>query len=355
MQGVIVNNTHRVISLDGLRGIAIFFVVVFHTFAHWGNVIPWATFSEFPFFKYGSFGVELFFLISGFVIYMTLEKTQNLYEFLFRRWLRLFPAMLFASIFIYATSFYFIERPFGQVNVVDIFPGLLFIDPNIINKFQNFTKFVPIEGSFWSLYVEVKFYVIFGFLYFINKKSALFNLIAIFLITFLYNICQQISLFSFIPSVNFFIYDLLSLQYFGSFCVGACLYRALNESNQKFITLSFILMFPTTLIIFNKYDDFFVSALVYLFFLLTLLNRKVAHFVSNQYLTFLGFISYPLYLLHENSLIALTIKTHNFLFFIPDFLTPLPGIFLILLVSFLIAKYFEPYCKNCLISLFKKS
>ena len=355
MQGIIFNNTQRISSLDGLRGIAIFFVLVFHTFAHWGQVIPWATFSDFPLFKYGSFGVELFFLISGFVIYMTLEKTLTLSEFLFRRWLRLFPAMLIATLFIYATSFYLKERPFGQINFIDIFPGLLFIDPNIINKLQYFFKLDPFEGSFWSLYVEVKFYILFGILYFINKKSALLNLIAIFLIAFTCKILQQLLFLSFPPFINFFIYDFLSLQYFGSFCVGACLYRALNEASQKFIVLSFILMIPTALIIFTEYDDYLISAIVYLFFLLTLFNIKVAHLVGNQYLTFLGFISYPLYLIHENSLVALTVKTHNFFLFIPDFLTPFPGIFFILLVSYLIAKYCEPFFKNYMSSLFKKS
>ena len=352
---IVFNKTHRITSLDGLRGIAILFVLVFHTFAHWGQVIPWTTFADFPFFKYGSFGVELFFLISGFVIYMTLENSQTLNQFLFRRWLRLFPAMLIASLFIYSTSFYLIERPFGSINFIDIFPGLLFIDPLIINKFQLFLKFNPIEGSFWSLYVEVKFYLLFGLLYFINKRSALLNLIVIFLISFVFKIGQQLSFFSFSAPINFFINDLLSLQYFGSFCVGACLYRALNASSQKHIFLSIILMFPTALILFNHYDEILISLLVYLFFLLTLLNKKVAHIVSNRYLIFCGFISYPLYLIHENSIIALTVKTHNVFPFIPNYLTPLPGILFILFVSFLIANYVEPFSKKYLSYLSNKS
>lgn len=53
-----------------------------------------------------------FFLISGFVITMSLEKCIDFGDFIFRRWLRLFPAMLIASILILITAPFFLRQTF---------------------------------------------------------------------------------------------------------------------------------------------------------------------------------------------------------------------------------------------------
>jgi peptidoglycan/LPS O-acetylase OafA/YrhL len=96
----------RIRFLDGLRGLAIFLVLGFHytgpTYAAklpYGNSLAWI-----PVLDHGWIGVYLFFLISGYVIFMTLEKCATAGDFFQRRWLRLFPAMLFASIVIFAFS-----------------------------------------------------------------------------------------------------------------------------------------------------------------------------------------------------------------------------------------------------------
>lgn len=102
----------RIESLDGLRGLAILLVLLFHTYSRWSDYIPWASIhKDFYVFKFGFLGVQLFFLISGFVIYMTLERCSSLSDFIFRRWLRLFPAMLIGTMLIYLTSFFLVERP----------------------------------------------------------------------------------------------------------------------------------------------------------------------------------------------------------------------------------------------------
>ena len=67
----------RVSHLDGLRGLAILLVIGFHAYARWGNTLPYGTtFANVPLFSIGSRGVQLFFLISGFVIFWTLDKTS---------------------------------------------------------------------------------------------------------------------------------------------------------------------------------------------------------------------------------------------------------------------------------------
>mgnify|MGYP003609638691 FL=1 len=123
---------NRIQYLDGLRGVAIILVVLFHAFARWPNLTPYGDeYAGFFITQYGWVGVELFFIISGFVIFMTLEKSSNIMVFMYKRWLRLFPAMLIASVFIYITAPFFYERPAGQPTWLSLIPGLTFINPSI--------------------------------------------------------------------------------------------------------------------------------------------------------------------------------------------------------------------------------
>ena len=340
----------RINSLDGLRGLAILLVVLFHTYSWWSKHIPWASiYKEFYLFKFGFLGVQLFFLISGFVIYMTLEKCTSLSQFMLRRWLRLFPAMLIGTVLIYLTSFYLIERPKGQIDFIDLLPGLLFIDHNIMNAVQNFTDIDAIEGAFWSLFVEIKFYLMFGALYFYNKKTALRNLIVIFLSAFAYVVAGKLIPSLSQPIIDKILFNMLSLQYFGWFCIGALLYKAQVEKNMQLVFLSALMMFPT---IFVKYGRDFAlitaCTVVYLTFYLTLNTRIVSSFFASRFFLFWGFISYPLYLIHENAMVAMTIKTYHSAPYLPDLVTPLPGIALIVLASYLMAKYLEPATRGIL-------
>ena len=65
-------------------------------------------------------------------------------------------------------------------------------------------------------------------------------------------------------------------------------------------------------------------------------------------LTFMGFISYPLYLIHENALVGFTVKVHNHLAFVPDMMSPLPGIAFIVVSAWIIAAFLEPRLKELL-------
>src|SRR5262245_3655062 len=74
-------------ELDVLRGVAAMAVVIFHYSGHATRYL-----TGFPFhFKLGEHGVQLFFAISGFVIFMTLENTQRLRDFVVSRFSRLYP------------------------------------------------------------------------------------------------------------------------------------------------------------------------------------------------------------------------------------------------------------------------
>jgi peptidoglycan/LPS O-acetylase OafA/YrhL len=81
---------NRIKWLDELRGLAAFTVVLFHYFTNYDKhyshsfVVP-------EFIKFGALGVNLFFIISGFVIFMTINKIKDVKSFAISRFSRLYP------------------------------------------------------------------------------------------------------------------------------------------------------------------------------------------------------------------------------------------------------------------------
>lgn len=71
----------RILELDALRGIAVVIVLIFHLTLYRKE-------TEYGF-KLGVTGVDLFFLISGFVIFLTLQQSNNWKNFIFNRFSRL--------------------------------------------------------------------------------------------------------------------------------------------------------------------------------------------------------------------------------------------------------------------------
>ncbi len=153
-------NAGRLAYLDGLRGVAILMVLLFHAYARWPDRLPFGHDLAVSPLAQGWAGVELFFIISGFVIFMTLERSHSLADFAARRWRRLFPAMLAATVLIVVTAPLLPDRPQGPIGAAGVLPGLLFVDPKWWAVLR--LDVVPIEGAFWSLFVEVQFYAVAG-------------------------------------------------------------------------------------------------------------------------------------------------------------------------------------------------
>lgn len=78
------SNSNRLESLDSLRGIAAMGVVIYHYTSLFGYSQGFTQLIDFfpsPYDNPGRYGVELFFIISGFVITMSLENSKSVYHF----------------------------------------------------------------------------------------------------------------------------------------------------------------------------------------------------------------------------------------------------------------------------------
>lgn len=151
---------NRLAALDGLRFLAALSVVFFHFVGQvpstmqtmWGRPVD----SVFPeaqsYFAYGRLGVELFFLISGFVICMSAwGRTPR--DFFISRVTRLYP-MYWVAIAITACVIYFAGDPFGQPHPRVIFANLTMLQTPL--GVEN------LDSVYWTLWPELCFYLTFA-------------------------------------------------------------------------------------------------------------------------------------------------------------------------------------------------
>ena len=337
----------RIKELDGLRGVSILLVVFFHYLSRWTDLYPYhSTFAEFPLFKYGSFGVQLFFMISGLVIFMTLDKTTNFILFMKKRWIRLFPSMLIVTIFVLITYKLFSSRPIGEPKIINSIPGLLLIDPYWLEKVTKI-PFASLEGAFWSLYVEFRFYFIFGFLYYLfDRKKAIWFLTIICFVTLLLEIIAH-------PKIlEFLFYDVLLGRYLFWFLVGMFCYEyMLGKLQEHKVSIALLILGGIIFAINKQPIDIIVAEVICLvLFIGLILSEIIKKMMGNSLFIFFGTISYPLYLVHENAGVSLIVDLARIFPFIPSFIFPLISLSVMSLFAYGEVKYLSPKITD----LFKK-
>jgi peptidoglycan/LPS O-acetylase OafA/YrhL len=82
-------------------------------------------------------------------------------------------------------------------------------------------------------------------------------------------------------------------------------------------------------------------------FVVPMFSELARRFLASRFLCFLGFISYPLYLVHQNLVTGLAIKLHGYLPGYPGYLYPLPFIVGVVVFAYFLASS-EPHMKRAL-------
>lgn len=347
-------SSNRIKFLDGLRGVAILLVIGFHAYVRWPNAIPYGnTFADFPLFMFGWLGVNLFFIISGFVILMTLDRCTRFWEFGVRRFLRLFPAMLICSIIVVITSPLFPERPAGAVVLRDFLPGVTFIDPFLWSLAIGPVK--SLEGAFWSLYVEVKFYALFGAMYFVmGWRNATLALVGLFAASTAISMTVKLAPVGILALAGKGLH-FIGADYWGWFAAGAIYYKYMDTKQTSYFLLATLLAIVSALVVSgSNWLLAVVAVIVALVFAASMVNTSAQAILSSRVMQIVGFASYPLYLIHENMMVAMIVKVGKFAPWLPSILIPALPIFVVIGLGWLIAKYVEPLLKNLIRSLFQR-
>lgn len=288
-------------DIDGLRAVAIILVVLFHAFPNS------------PLFKGGFIGVDVFFVISGFLITSIISHDLNNNTFSIQRFYRnrikrIFPSLLtvlFAvAIFSWVALFAEEFKKLGLHYIGAATFSTNFILNHESGYFDSASILKPLL-HLWSLAIEEQFYIFWPILLWTSFKATKRYLVIfwlLFLSSFLLQFHEQLSDMTaafYLPQFRFwellsgsllalglknhqlrpsFLAELIALTGLSLILAGAMFYCQENTKNI------YILLFPilgTLLVIISPSTSY--------------INHKI---LSNKWMVAIGLISYPLYLWH---------------------------------------------------------
>ncbi len=302
-------------EIDGLRALAVIPVILYH--------------AGFLFTSGGYIGVDIFFVISGYlitsIIISEIEKNNfSLINFYERRAKRILPALFFFLFLSSLVAFLILPphllKDFGQslfANSIFLANIFFYIETEYFNDFSETSLLLHT----WSLSVEEQYYLFFPLVLIFFYR---FKLFIIFVITIFSLVLSEY----FISSNAPFSFYMLPTR-FWELGVGSLISILLNKFtinqknkliNELFCTFGFLLIL-IPICFFDKFTEFpglnalipvFGTALIIIF---ASSNNYVGMILSNQYLVNIGLISFSLYLSHHlvfTSLRLLFIDIHNF-------------------------------------------
>lgn len=291
----------RFVALDGLRGIAALSVVVYHYTYLFGELYKPA--ERLPVtFKYGHFGVQLFFLISGYVIYMSARGGKGVRKFAFTRFLRIYPT-------------YFVCLTLACLwSLISSTPG---IQVTLQQALVNYTMLArvagvrQVDGVYWSLVVEIFFYCIIAVLMLrwrdLGTRVIIRFSVAWLVLGTLTTIAEAASGARAAQLVN-----LVSIgQYCGLFVCGIALFLIRTDGERLgWLALLGALQAGMAEWLLESSGNAVVVLVICAFFALVVMMPDVGPLTWRP-LTFLGSISYPLYLIHQNMGYMLLWELHD--------------------------------------------
>lgn len=291
----------KIRSLNALRGIAALLVAIGHLILMSSGCIPGSALFYFATFM-GSFGVGSFFLLSGFVIFLSLEKTSSL-EFLWHRILRVYPVIVVAVTIRLASKIMMGERAFDMASLKLYLANISLFGNMVIFGENN------IEPIVWSLAIEMKFYIIMAIVFALSRLPLKLPLVPLLVgVSVLLGVASLLAP----PFTKPFNIDLaLALSSLPVLFIGTAtsLYYRKLISLQKFLGMSVLLLAVlsfapmTDNVSFAK--NFTAWILAGLLFWGCLYSARVQALLDKRWLMLLGAISYPLYAIHTTVIEAL--------------------------------------------------
>ena len=282
--------------------------------------------------KNGSFGVNIFFVISGFVIIGTAQK-YNAIEFIFARFTRLFPGLLISMLIVLVVGSRFIqsyEKPFTS------FLHSIFLTYQVAGV-------QPLATPLWTLIIEIKFYIGIAITLFLLPKFFKSSRGIVVLLAsweLVVGIVRETT-----SPLGTYLSPYLTLNgAYKFFALGICLHllsKVKFKATQENLLISLIsLYFINEVFLVNELTTItklylIIASIVIIF------GRKIVLHPSLQKISYwLGLSSYLIYLLHEHfgMVFVLQLQSHvtrNLFFVIGTSAT------LITIVSVLLAIFIE--------------
>ncbi|AXE19268.1 hypothetical protein DR864_16680 [Runella rosea] len=283
------NKKQRLATLDTFRGIAALAVVLFHLTLHQ---------AEAPVhFSWGVTGVDLFFIISGFVIYMTLNKTTRAVDFVFARFSRLYPVYWVAVTL--TASWMLIGKYWGYS---DISWGDYLAN---MTMFQHYFGVRDLDESYWTLIVEMLFYGLMLLAFLFNKVKNLewYGLVLVVI---------QAIVHGWVSVSYPYLYTSIRegfplINHFQLFWAGILYYKIYTEGYRLQRVAGIVLAYILTLFLFEKtgrsnlflsWPEYIAVSTLYFGSFFLFVSQRL-EWINNRITRFLGTISYSLYVIHH--------------------------------------------------------
>ncbi|WP_416437571.1 acyltransferase family protein [Phnomibacter sp. MR] len=294
--------TERIYQIDLIRFFAALSVLLFHYLfrGYITNDLSILRFDEIGhIFKYGYLGVDIFFIISGFVIAMSI-KSESITAFIRSRITRLYPAYWFCVIL----TFLFIKL-FGN----PVFDASFFQLGVNLTMLQSFFRVDMIDGVYWSLYIELKFYMLIVLLLFLQKKFKI-NIDTFSYVWLVLSICYALmpasnltTILNYLFILNWSSYFIAGMLFYNIYKLGYSTFRIIGIIVSLLLSVYFSNQRVIDATAFYKTDFsiLIVAAVIICFYLIMLLiSTKQLKKLNKQSFLKLGVLTYPLYLIHEN-------------------------------------------------------
>jgi peptidoglycan/LPS O-acetylase OafA/YrhL len=291
-------------GIDGLRALAVISVILYHLNP---ALLP------------GGFtGVDIFFVISGYVVAKSLNARKELAfgtfitDFYKRRILRIYPALLICLIITSIIVVLFIPRFYVSRTIEDTALAAILGISNFVLAFNTDSYFSPIAEfnpfiHTWSLGVEEQFYLIFPFLFYLwTKKTVKYSMHCLLVLSLIFSCYHTFT------NGNH-AYYLLSSR-FWELAAGAILYKAHQThsisknivSNKYLVLIGFISLFISFVFANKSLFPFpwaIFSVVGTCLLIHTMVNQsnepsKILSVFESPFAVHFGKLSYSLYLWH---------------------------------------------------------
>lgn len=269
---------HTLNNLQALRALAAIMVVLHHNY---GGPFIW-----------GHYGVDVFFVISGFIMVHAVDPSKGAIDFYTRRVIRIVPLYWSITLGLFAVA---LLKP-GLItssdgNVTDLIKSLAFI-PYWSEDIQ---VYHPIIFVGWTLNYEMFFYLLFGSCLWLQKKRQ----IVILCLALLLTLVALGFLFDGGPIFRFYTSPILL-----EFAAGMALALGWHKLKlETFPAVMTVLVCLVTMAFVDPYREFFhrgllIGPVALVLVAASLAAENAGHYVKNRLILLLGAASYSLYLSH---------------------------------------------------------
>ena len=284
-------NGPRFQQIDALRGLAAMGVLLYHYTSMFPRLYPEQVGHPFFNLSFGYLGVQLFFLISGFVIFMTLERTSSAADFVVSRFSRLYPTY-WCAVALSVAGVALSGPPTLQLPWHEVLANLTMV-PRLFHA-RN------VDGSYWTLFVELVFY---AWALLAHQLGGLGRVRGLLLCALVLRLLEGTHL---LPMPGF-VSTLLILKFIPWFACGIAVFHLVRHGPRA---ADLALVLGAMLVVAVCDGGVLSLAVPVVSGLLYAAARSRLPGLSAAPLLWLGRISYPLYLLHQALGLGLLMQLH---------------------------------------------